>query len=187
MPPIAPLLALLLACAAPPPADHLVETRAIVAEHAADPIDPCAADCWAFHALDVLNAAVARDRDGTLRQILKRDPGMEPLASSALFRRWMQMQRASIDTDNHIRFFLNSTLPWHLGARKLTFAERGGLWLEEGGRLTSGTWTVQDGTLHLDIGGRKLDGRLVYRTYWIELDLGAEGSWLPDPPLGDCG
>ncbi len=184
MPTIA--LLLLLACATPP-IDHLAEGRAIVAAHAAEPIDPCAPGSWAFQALDVLNAAIARDRDGTLRQILKREPGMEPLASSALFRRWMQMQRAAIDTDNHIAFFLKSTLPWHLGARKLSFAERDGLWLEEGGKLTSGSWTVEDGEVILDIGGKVIEGRPVYRTYWIELDLGELGSWLPDPPLGACG
>ena len=180
------LAAMMLGCAEVP-RDPLATAKAVIAAHPSEPIDPCSPDNWAFDALDQLNLAVKDDHDRTIREILRRDPRMEPLASEALFRRWMQMHRAALDTDNRIRTFLLSALSWHSGARKLTFAERNGAWLEQSGQQAPGSWKVSDGKVELEVGGQKHSGTVAPTDYWLTLDFGAFGLWLPDPEIGDCG
>jgi len=177
----------LLACATP---DPLAETRAILQQRGEAPLDPCQPG-WARDALDALNRAHADDPAATLRAILAREPAMAPLDDSDLFRRWMQMRRAAVDTDAHLEAFLKGTGGWHQGPtppypRHLSF-EPHALWVDPAGQpARSGTWTVADGTLTLDLDGTPRTAHLVAGPYGFTLAVDGAGIWSPDPSLGGC-
>jgi hypothetical protein len=178
------LLGALFACdQADPP---LAAAEAIVAVHRAEPIDPCDPESWAYDALRALNDAILSDRSATLQAILARHPAMEPLASEALFRRWMQEQRAAIDNDRHLTSFLAGNSGWHRHGAKLSFLEKGGLWFEEPGQLArSGSWKVASGAILLSL-ARETTAHLLTGPYALAIDAGDLGVWSPDPPYDGC-